>query len=68
MVKMGFPVVLVMDLIYKLCLLTWNGLKVLMFFLKVIGLYDWSGNNSILPELWIVPHFLPIHPGTLPAT
>jgi hypothetical protein len=30
---------------------------------KVIGLYDWSGNNSILPELWIVPHFLPIHPG-----
>jgi hypothetical protein len=33
---------------------------------KVIGLYDWSGNNSILPELWIVPYFLPIHPGIVP--
>ncbi|KAK3118886.1 hypothetical protein QOZ80_9BG0710010 [Eleusine coracana subsp. coracana] len=31
--------------------------------LSVIGLYDWSGNNSIIPELWIVPDFLPIHPG-----
>lgn len=31
--------------------------------LSVIGLYDWSGNNSIFPELWLVPHFLPIHPG-----
>ncbi|KAJ1256800.1 hypothetical protein BS78_K312000 [Paspalum vaginatum] len=31
--------------------------------LSVIGLYDWSGNNAIIPELWLVPHFLPIHPG-----
>uniref|UniRef100_A0A0D9WQ51 Squalene cyclase C-terminal domain-containing protein n=1 Tax=Leersia perrieri TaxID=77586 RepID=A0A0D9WQ51_9ORYZ len=31
--------------------------------MKVIGLYDWSGNNPIIPELWLVPHFLPIHPG-----
>uniref|UniRef100_A0ACD6AJV0 Uncharacterized protein n=2 Tax=Avena sativa TaxID=4498 RepID=A0ACD6AJV0_AVESA len=31
--------------------------------LSVIGLYEWSGNNSIIPELWLVPHFLPIHPG-----
>ncbi|CAO2045443.1 unnamed protein product [Urochloa humidicola] len=31
--------------------------------LSVIGLYDWSGNHSIIPELWLVPHFLPIHPG-----
>uniref|UniRef100_A0A0E0HR28 Terpene cyclase/mutase family member n=1 Tax=Oryza nivara TaxID=4536 RepID=A0A0E0HR28_ORYNI len=30
--------------------------------LSVIGLYDWSGNNAIIPELWLVPHFLPIHP------
>jgi hypothetical protein len=29
-----------------------------------MGLYDWSGNNPIIPELWLVPHFLPIHPGT----
>ncbi|KAM3209681.1 hypothetical protein ACQJBY_064015 [Aegilops geniculata] len=31
--------------------------------LSVIGLYEWSGNNAIIPELWLVPHFLPIHPG-----
>ncbi|KAF7046886.1 hypothetical protein CFC21_055881 [Triticum aestivum] len=31
--------------------------------LSVVGLYEWSGNNSIIPELWLVPHFLPIHPG-----
>ncbi|PUZ45336.1 hypothetical protein GQ55_8G214400 [Panicum hallii var. hallii] len=31
--------------------------------LSVIGLYDWNGNNSIIPELWLVPYFLPIHPG-----
>ncbi|CAL5038668.1 unnamed protein product [Urochloa decumbens] len=31
--------------------------------LSMIGLYDWSGNNPIIPELWLVPHFLPIHPG-----
>ncbi|CAL4889387.1 unnamed protein product [Urochloa decumbens] len=31
--------------------------------LSVIGLYDWSGNNPVLPELWLVPPFLPIHPG-----
>ncbi|KAL6839604.1 hypothetical protein ACP4OV_030543 [Aristida adscensionis] len=32
------------------------------FQMKVIGLYDWSGNNSIIPELWLVPYFLPFHP------
>ncbi|VAI85726.1 unnamed protein product [Triticum turgidum subsp. durum] len=31
--------------------------------LSVVGLYEWSGNNSIIPELWLVPYFLPIHPG-----
>ncbi|KAF8760459.1 hypothetical protein HU200_010081 [Digitaria exilis] len=31
--------------------------------LSMIGLYDWSGNNPIIPELWLVPHSLPIHPG-----
>ncbi|VAI85708.1 unnamed protein product [Triticum turgidum subsp. durum] len=35
----------------------------LSFLLKVVGLYEWSGNNSIIPELWLVPYFLPIHPG-----
>ncbi|XP_021317414.1 achilleol B synthase isoform X3 [Sorghum bicolor] len=31
--------------------------------LSVIGLYDWNGNNSIIPELWLVPYSLPFHPG-----
>lgn len=32
-------------------------------FLSIIGAYDWVGNNPIFPELWMVPYFLPIHPG-----
>ncbi|CAL5040975.1 unnamed protein product [Urochloa decumbens] len=30
--------------------------------LSIIGAYDWSGNNPVIPELWLVPHCLPIHP------
>ncbi|KAK1678554.1 hypothetical protein QYE76_039402 [Lolium multiflorum] len=30
---------------------------------QIIGVYEWSGNNPIIPELWLVPDFLPIHPG-----
>ncbi|XBI77771.1 hypothetical protein VPH35_087583 [Triticum aestivum] len=35
------------------------------FFLSVLGVYDWSGNNPLPPELWMVPYFLPIHPGRM---
>ncbi|XP_047068861.1 achilleol B synthase-like [Lolium rigidum] len=31
--------------------------------LSIIGVYEWSGNHPIIPELWLVPDFLPIHPG-----
>ncbi|XP_010048521.2 cycloartenol synthase [Eucalyptus grandis] len=31
--------------------------------LSVLGVYDWSGNNPLPPEIWLLPHFLPIHPG-----
>ncbi|KAF8779295.1 hypothetical protein HU200_002976 [Digitaria exilis] len=31
--------------------------------ISVIGLYDWSGNYPVIPELWLVPQFLPFHPG-----
>ncbi|KAF3782543.1 Cycloartenol synthase [Nymphaea thermarum] len=31
--------------------------------LSVLGLYDWSGNNPLPPEIWLLPTFLPIHPG-----
>ncbi len=33
------------------------------FYLAVLGVYDWRGVNSLFPELWILPRWLPIHPG-----
>ncbi|KAM7477509.1 hypothetical protein LguiA_025722 [Lonicera macranthoides] len=33
--------------------------------LSVLGVYDWSGNNPLLPEMWLLPDFLPIHPGRM---
>ncbi|XP_024993685.1 cycloartenol Synthase-like [Cynara cardunculus var. scolymus] len=31
--------------------------------LSVLGVYEWSGNNPLPPELWLVPYVLPVHPG-----
>uniref|UniRef100_I1NX51 Terpene cyclase/mutase family member n=1 Tax=Oryza glaberrima TaxID=4538 RepID=I1NX51_ORYGL len=31
----------------------------------VLGVFDWSGNNPLLPELWMLPYFLPFHPGRI---
>ncbi|XP_022755525.1 cycloartenol synthase-like [Durio zibethinus] len=33
--------------------------------LSVLGIYEWSGNNALLPEFWLLPYFLPIHPGRM---
>lgn len=32
------------------------------FYLSVLGVYEWDGCNSLLPELWLMPEWLPIHP------
>lgn len=32
------------------------------FWLCVAGLMPWNGMNSILPELWLLPSWLPFHP------
>ncbi|HEY0262203.1 MAG TPA: prenyltransferase/squalene oxidase repeat-containing protein [Chitinophagales bacterium] len=32
------------------------------FYLSLLNLYAWEGNNSLLPELWLLPKWLPIHP------
>ncbi|KAG8967403.1 Lanosterol synthase (Oxidosqualene--lanosterol cyclase) [Tulasnella sp. 419] len=32
------------------------------FWLSVLNVYDWSGQNSIPPELFLLPDWLPIHP------
>ncbi|KAF9008258.1 terpene synthase [Cyathus striatus] len=32
------------------------------FWLCVLNVYDWAGVNSIPPELWALPEWLPVHP------
>eukprot|EP01102_Stenamoeba_stenopodia_P019914 TRINITY_DN7614_c0_g4_i1.p1 TRINITY_DN7614_c0_g4~~TRINITY_DN7614_c0_g4_i1.p1 ORF type:complete len:737 (-),score=182.30 TRINITY_DN7614_c0_g4_i1:86-2296(-) len=32
------------------------------FWLAVLGVYDWTGMDTLLPELWLLPEWLPIHP------
>src|SRR5688572_15259222 len=32
------------------------------FYLSVLGVYEWKGYNSILPEIWRFPKWLPFHP------
>ncbi|KAF9578641.1 Lanosterol synthase (Oxidosqualene--lanosterol cyclase), partial [Lunasporangiospora selenospora] len=31
--------------------------------LAVLGVYDWEGMNPVPPELWLLPYFIPFHPG-----
>ncbi|KAF8400155.1 hypothetical protein HHK36_013451 [Tetracentron sinense] len=33
--------------------------------LSILGAYEWSGNNPLLPEIWLLPYFLPSHPGRM---
>ncbi|XP_066334050.1 cycloartenol synthase-like [Miscanthus floridulus] len=35
------------------------------FWLTVLGVYDWSGNNPLPPEMWLLPYNLPFHPGRM---
>ena len=35
------------------------------FWLSVLGVYEWSGNHPIPPELWILPTSIPLHPGKM---
>lgn len=37
----------------------------LIFFccLQVLGAFEWPGNNPLPPEIWMLPYFLPMHPG-----
>jgi len=32
------------------------------FWLALLGLYDWRGVNPVLPELWLLPRWIPLHP------
>lgn len=33
------------------------------FYLSLLGVYDWEGNDSLFPEMWILPRSVPFHPG-----
>jgi lanosterol synthase len=33
------------------------------FFMALLGVYEWEGCNSLLPELWLIPRWMPFHPG-----
>ncbi|KAK2662714.1 hypothetical protein Ddye_001288 [Dipteronia dyeriana] len=33
--------------------------------LSVLGAFEWSGNNPLPPEIWLLPYLLPIHPGRM---
>ncbi|TDL23680.1 terpene synthase [Rickenella mellea] len=32
------------------------------FWLSILNVYDWDGNNCIPAELWLLPEWVPIHP------
>lgn len=32
------------------------------FYLSVLNVYEWKGNDALLPELWKLPKWLPFHP------
>jgi cycloartenol synthase len=32
---------------------------------KVLGVYEWSGMKPIPPETWLLPYFVPFHPGRM---
>ncbi|KAI3844110.1 hypothetical protein MKW92_023152 [Papaver armeniacum] len=44
-------------------ILTWG-----KTWLSILGVYDWSGCNPIPPEFWLLPSFLPMHPGSSPTS
>jgi len=33
------------------------------FWLAMLNLYDWGGINPVLPEAWLLPKWIPAHPG-----
>lgn len=35
------------------------------FWLSVLGAFEWTGNNPLPPEIWLLPYILPIHPGRM---
>ncbi|XP_015232464.1 PREDICTED: lanosterol synthase [Cyprinodon variegatus] len=35
------------------------------FWLAILNVYSWDGLNTLLPEMWLFPNWMPAHPSTL---
>jgi lanosterol synthase len=35
------------------------------FWLSILNVYSWDGVNPLLPELWLLPYWVPCHPGRM---
>ncbi|XP_019483571.1 PREDICTED: lanosterol synthase [Hipposideros armiger] len=35
------------------------------FWLAILNVYSWEGLNTLLPEMWLLPAWVPVHPSTL---
>ncbi|XP_075870113.1 lanosterol synthase [Nelusetta ayraudi] len=35
------------------------------FWLAILNVYSWEGMNTLLPEMWLLPTWMPAHPSTL---
>ncbi|XP_070408955.1 lanosterol synthase [Nothobranchius furzeri] len=35
------------------------------FWLAVLNVYSWEGMNTLIPEMWLLPTWVPGHPSTL---
>uniref|UniRef100_A0A8D2LCI4 Terpene cyclase/mutase family member n=1 Tax=Varanus komodoensis TaxID=61221 RepID=A0A8D2LCI4_VARKO len=35
------------------------------FWLAVLNVYSWDGMNTLFPEMWLFPSWMPVHPSTL---
>uniref|UniRef100_A0A673A787 Terpene cyclase/mutase family member n=1 Tax=Sphaeramia orbicularis TaxID=375764 RepID=A0A673A787_9TELE len=35
------------------------------FWLAILNVYSWEGMNTLLPEMWLFPEWMPAHPSTL---
>ncbi|XP_062972140.1 lanosterol synthase [Elgaria multicarinata webbii] len=35
------------------------------FWLAVLNVYSWDGMNTLFPEMWLLPSWMPAHPSTL---
>jgi squalene cyclase len=38
-------------------------IRIYIYVCKVLGVYEWSGMKAIPPETWLLPYFVPFHPG-----